>query len=86
MFKCSTRSFSITFNDRSLEKITKRKSKVVSWYLDMNLLQGYLGSNRIYHHTAPVNMIFALNEGLKNLFRGGTRFENCSPQASWRIF
>ena len=55
----------ITFNDRSLEKITKRKSKVVSWYLDMNLLQGYLGSNRIYHHTAPVNMIFALNEGLK---------------------
>ena len=55
----------ITFNDRSLEKITKRKSKVVSWYLDMNLLQDYLGSNRIYHHTAPVNMLFALNEGLK---------------------
>ena len=55
----------ITFNDRSLEKITKRKTKVVSWYLDMNLLQDYLGSNRIYHHTAPVNMLFALNEGLK---------------------
>ena len=55
----------ITFNDRSLEKITKRKSKVVSWYLDLNLLQDYLGSNRIYHHTAPVNMLFALNEGLK---------------------
>jgi len=55
----------ITFSDKAMAKIKNRKYKVKSWYLDLNLLQNYHSKNRIYHHTAPVNMLFALNEGLK---------------------
>jgi len=55
----------ITFSDKALKKIKRRKTKIPSWYLDLNMLMNYWGSERIYHHTAPVNMLFALHEGLK---------------------
>ena len=55
----------ITFSEKSLSIIKKRKNKVSSWYFDLSLLVNYWGEDRVYHHTAPVNMLFALNEGLK---------------------
>ncbi len=55
----------ITFSEKALRKIRNRKQKVKSWYLDLNLLKNYLGEKRVYHHTAPVNMLYGLNEGLK---------------------
>ncbi len=55
----------ITFSEKALNKIKKRKEKVTSWYLDINLLRNYHEESRIYHHTAPVNMLFGFNEGLK---------------------
>ena len=43
----------------------KRKDKIHSWFMDMNLLLGYWGADtRTYHHTAPTNSLFALHEAL----------------------
>ena len=59
----------ISFNERALEKISKRSSKVQSWFLDLNLVMGYWGSGqkRAYHHTAPVNALYGLHEALRLL-------------------
>jgi len=56
----------VSFSDRAVEVITSRKSKVQSWFLDTNLVMGYWGPNtkRAYHHTAPVNAMYALHESL----------------------
>ena len=56
----------VTFSKAAIERITTRKSKVQSWFLDLNLILGYWGggSKRAYHHTAPVNTLYALHEAL----------------------
>lgn len=56
----------VSFSERAVEVITSRKSKVQSWFLDTNLVMGYWGPNakRAYHHTAPVNALYALHESL----------------------
>jgi alanine-glyoxylate transaminase/serine-glyoxylate transaminase/serine-pyruvate transaminase len=48
-----------------------RRSKVSSWYLDAGMLLQYWGSDRVYHHTAPINMLYALREALIVLFEEG---------------
>src|SRR5260221_4930693 len=53
-----------TFGPAAVEKMKNRKEKVRSFYLDLNLIQKYWGPEHVYHHTAPINMIFALNEAL----------------------
>jgi len=56
----------VSFNDRAVEVIKNRKTKVPSWFLDLNLVMGYWGegAKRTYHHTAPVNALYALHESL----------------------
>ncbi len=56
----------VSFSQKATEVITSRKTKVNSWFLDMNLVMGYWGANtkRAYHHTAPVNALYALHESL----------------------
>lgn len=56
----------VSFNERAAEVIRNRKTKVQSWFLDMNLVMGYwgAGTKRAYHHTAPVNSLYALHESL----------------------
>ncbi len=54
----------ITFGRRAMQKFEQRKSKVQSWYLDLSFLTRYWGEERFYHHTAPINMIYALYEAL----------------------
>jgi len=56
----------VSFNDRAVETIRSRKSKVQSWFLDLNLVMGYwgTGARRAYHHTAPINALYALHESL----------------------
>ena len=57
----------VTFSDAALEKVRNRKSKVQSWFLDLNLIMGYWGAGgggRSYHHTAPVNALYSLHEAL----------------------
>lgn len=55
----------ITFSERALERIRARKSKVQSWYLDITMVEKYWGSDRTYHHTAPISMNYALREALR---------------------
>jgi len=56
----------ITFSSAAIERIQQRKTKVQSWFLDMQLVMGYWAGNakRAYHHTAPVNAMYALHESL----------------------
>ena len=56
----------VSFSERAALSIRERKSKVQSWFLDLNLVMGYWGSDakRSYHHTAPVNSLYALHESL----------------------
>ena len=61
----------VSFNGRAVEVIEKRKSKVQSWYLDMNMVKSYWGAERVYHHTAPVSSIYALHEALRLVLEEG---------------
>jgi alanine-glyoxylate transaminase/serine-glyoxylate transaminase/serine-pyruvate transaminase len=54
-----------SFNEAAMSVIAKRKTPVLSWYLDMSMVKSYWGEERKYHHTAPINMIFALREALR---------------------
>lgn len=56
----------VSFGERAVERIKNRQSKVQSWFLDMNLVMGYWGggAKRAYHHTAPINTLYALHESL----------------------
>ncbi len=54
----------VSFGARAAEVIEKRTSKVQSWYLDIGMIQRYWGSDRVYHHTAPISMNYALREAL----------------------
>jgi alanine-glyoxylate transaminase / serine-glyoxylate transaminase / serine-pyruvate transaminase len=63
----------VTFSAAAVERIQGRDSKVQSWFLDMQLVMGYWGGNakRAYHHTAPVNDLYALHESLVMLEEEG---------------
>jgi alanine-glyoxylate transaminase/serine-glyoxylate transaminase/serine-pyruvate transaminase len=61
----------ITFSDRALEAVRARKTPVQSWYLDVTLLEGYWGTDRVYHHTAPISMLTALHAGLGSVLAEG---------------
>jgi len=67
----------VTLNERAMQKLRGRKLR--SWYFDLGMIEGYWneGRQRKYHHTAPVNMIYALHEGLRLVLEEGltARFE-----------
>lgn len=56
----------VSFSPKAVDKIKARKAPVQSWFLDLNLVMGYWGSGakRAYHHTAPINPLYALHEAL----------------------
>ncbi|RMF26346.1 MAG: alanine--glyoxylate aminotransferase family protein [Cyanobacteria bacterium J083] len=60
-----------TMSARAEEKLNNRQSVVPNWYLDMSLLTRYWGNGRVYHHTAPINMNYALRECLLMLAEEG---------------
>jgi alanine-glyoxylate transaminase / serine-glyoxylate transaminase / serine-pyruvate transaminase len=61
----------VTFSDRAVEVIRRRKTKVQSWYLDLSMIEKYWGSERVYHHTAPISMNYALHEALRLVLEEG---------------
>ncbi len=63
----------VTFNEAAMEKISKRQSKCQSWFLDLSLILGYWEGEgkRAYHHTAPINPLYALHEALCILHEEG---------------
>jgi alanine-glyoxylate transaminase / serine-glyoxylate transaminase / serine-pyruvate transaminase len=67
----------VTFSERAVEAVRKRKTKVQSWYLDLSMIEKYWGSERIYHHTAPISMNYALHEALRLVLEEGL-------EASWQ--
>ncbi|MDH5377467.1 MAG: alanine--glyoxylate aminotransferase family protein, partial [Gammaproteobacteria bacterium] len=54
----------VSFSDEAVARLKSRKTKVNSWFLDLSLVMGYWGegAKRTYHHTAPVNPLYALHE------------------------
>ena len=61
----------LSFSERARKALSTRTTPVQSWYFDLNLLGQYFGGERVYHHTAPVNMIFALHEALQLILEEG---------------
>lgn len=67
----------ITVSPRGEEALRGRRSKVQSWYLDLTIVEKYWGKERTYHHTAPINMVYALHEALRIVEEEGL-------EARWR--
>jgi alanine-glyoxylate transaminase / serine-glyoxylate transaminase / serine-pyruvate transaminase len=67
----------VTFSARAVEVVRQRKTKVQSWYLDLSMIEKYWGSERVYHHTAPISMNYALHEALRLVLEEGL-------EASWQ--
>ncbi len=64
----------VSFGERALARMDARKTKPQSWYLDVSLLRKYYlggGGGRVYHHTAPINMTYALREALAIVLEEG---------------
>jgi alanine-glyoxylate transaminase/serine-glyoxylate transaminase/serine-pyruvate transaminase len=63
----------VSFSEKAIAVIKQRQHPVQSWFLDMDLVMGYWGqgAKRAYHHTAPVNSIYALHESLLILHQEG---------------
>jgi alanine-glyoxylate transaminase/serine-glyoxylate transaminase/serine-pyruvate transaminase len=61
----------VTFSPAAENVIATRKTKVQSWYLDMTMVRQYWGTERLYHHTAPINMLYGLHEALRIVLEEG---------------
>lgn len=77
----------LTFGDRAMEKIGNRSGQVKNWYLDMSMLSRYWGKERTYHHTAPINMNYALYEALRLVVEEGleARWQRHSENADMLV-
>ncbi len=67
----------LTLGPRAVNKLNRRETKVPNWYLDMSMVGKYWGSERTYHHTAPINMNYAFREALRLVAEEGL-------EARWR--
>ena len=67
----------ITFGPRAVAALTRRRTPVQSWYLDLTMIERYWGAERVYHHTAPISMNYALLEALRLVAEEGL-------EARWR--
>lgn len=65
----------VSFNQRAVDLVLARKTKVQSWYLDISMLANYWGQDRVYHHTGPINMTYGLHEALRLVHEEG--LEKC---------
>ena len=77
----------VSFGPRAVEAIEKRTTKVQSWYLDVSMLKNYYlaggaGGARAYHHTAPINMTYALREALRIVMEEGLEARFARHQAN----
>jgi len=61
----------VTLSERALERVRTRGTKVQSWYLDLSMIGSYWGTERVYHHTAPINAVYGLHEGLRDILEEG---------------
>jgi alanine-glyoxylate transaminase/serine-glyoxylate transaminase/serine-pyruvate transaminase len=61
----------VTLSARALQRLAARKTPVASWYFDLALVKSYWSQDRAYHHTAPIQNVYALHEALRLLFEEG---------------
>ncbi len=61
----------ITIGPRAAKVLSERVTKVQSFYLNLANLETYWSQNRVYHHTAPISMIYALRESLRMAMEEG---------------
>ena len=61
----------ITVSSKAMDVLHSRKTKVQNWYLDLSMLEKYWGEERVYHHTTPASMLYALREGLRIVLEEG---------------
>ncbi|HXM98313.1 MAG TPA: alanine--glyoxylate aminotransferase family protein [Candidatus Dormibacteraeota bacterium] len=61
----------ITVSPATEEVLRKRKSKVSSWYFDLTTAMNYWGKDRLYHHTPPISLIYALREAMRIVMEEG---------------
>ncbi|HXX47471.1 MAG TPA: alanine--glyoxylate aminotransferase family protein [Myxococcota bacterium] len=61
----------VALGERALARLERRSRPVQSWYLDFTLIGRYLGASRVYHHTAPISMIYGLHAALERVLREG---------------
>jgi len=62
----------VSFSPRAVRAIENRKTKVQCWYLDVTLLRQYWeGAKRVYHHTAPISLMYSLHEALSLILEEG---------------
>lgn len=88
----------VTFSARAVDRVRSREQTPQSWYLDLGLLANYVaGSARVYHHTAPISMVFSLHaalgavldEGLENVWARhravGAHLQEALPELGFRL-
>jgi len=77
----------VSFSERARNVLENRKTPIQSWYFDLTLIGRYFGTERVYHHTAPVNMVYALHESLRLVLEEGLdaryRRHRDQAQALW---
>ena len=79
VYSCSQKGLScppgaspVSFSEKAIAKMKSRKHQIPNWYLDMTeLIKYWDGKQRAYHHTAPINMMYALHQGLSELLNEG---------------
>lgn len=81
----------LTFGERAIAKLNSRKGKVANWYLDMTMIMKYImtqdgGAPRVYHHTAPISMVYAIREGLTIVAEEGLENSWARHRASAEYF
>ncbi|MEC3908631.1 alanine--glyoxylate aminotransferase family protein [Tamlana sp. 2201CG12-4] len=76
----------VSFSPRAVKVLEQRKTKVQSWFLDLNLVKNYwVGAKRAYHHTAPVSSVFALHEALNLVIEEGLENRWSRHQEVYRV-
>lgn len=62
----------VSFSERAVKAMDERKTKVQSWFLDLNMVKNYWqGAKRTYHHTAPVSAMYGLREAYRLVMEEG---------------
>ncbi len=74
----------VTFSERAMETVRARKQKCRSWYFDVAMIERYWGPDRLYHHTAPISMNYAIYEALRIVVEEGleARFKRHAANAA----
>ena len=62
----------ISFGERAMDVINKRESTVESFYFNLQGVAEYWNeTQRVYHHTSPITMIYAMRESLRMMMEEG---------------